>query len=165
MIGENIILQAAGIEAGSHLAKVVEGRADIIALSQATHDAILTPREPGGLSYAERALLVCRIARLNGDELLAEYYATLVSQNDITEATMQMADPAFTGDGNPRVTALLRHVDLVTQSPKEATSESIAELVDSGIDECDVVRLAELIAFINYQIRVVNGLRLMGERA
>jgi uncharacterized protein YciW len=57
----------------------------------------------------------------------------------------------------------MRHVDLVTQSPKSATRGHIDALRDAGVAEADIVRLAELIAFVNYQLRVVAGLRLLGE--
>jgi uncharacterized protein YciW len=35
----------------------------------------------------------------------------------------------------------------------------------AGLDDADIVRLSELIAFVSYQIRVVAGLRLMAEVA
>ena len=34
-----------------------------------------------------------------------------------------------------------------------------------GVAEPDIVRLSELIAFVNYQIRVVQGIRLIGRLA
>ena len=37
----------------------------------------------------------------------------------------------------------------------------IAALAAAGISEDDIVRLSQLIAFVNYQVRLVTGLRLM----
>jgi len=39
------------------------------------------------------------------------------------------------------------------------------DLSISGLDDADIVRLSELIAFLSYQIRVIAGLRLMAEVA
>ncbi|MCS5667571.1 MAG: hypothetical protein NZ876_09310, partial [Dehalococcoidia bacterium] len=64
-----------------------------------------------------------------------------------------------------RMKAIIRHTDLVTLNPKDATAEDVSALRSAGLDDADIVRLSELIAFIAYQIRVVAGLRLMAEVA
>jgi uncharacterized protein YciW len=162
MSAENSTLQAAGIEPGGKLAAAIEGRADIMALTQATQDAVLTPRVAGGLTYAERAAFACRMARLNGEQHLAAHYEMLLSSATADAAGRRLADPAFKGDGDLRLMALIRHVDLVTQAPRNASRDDIEALRQAGITEADIVRLAELIAFVNYQSRVVAGLRLLG---
>jgi uncharacterized protein YciW len=163
MITENTTLLTAGVHPSGKLADMVNGRADILGLTQATQEAIVRPQVAGDISYAERAAMACRIARLNRQEALAEHYATLLQQESDNTISAQIADPSFTGGGDRRLTALLRHVDLVTQAPKNATHEDIIALRDAGIADADIVRLAEIIAFINYQSRVVAGLRLLGD--
>jgi len=162
MTDRNVTLEAAGIPSGSKLAEVVAGRADVMALTQATMEAVLSPRVPGGISPAERAGLASRIARLNNESTLAEHFAQLMPDTGDSPA-VQIADPSFSGDGDPRTSALIRHVDLVTVSPRDATPENITMLTEVGIDDADIVRLAELISFVNYQVRVIAGLRLLGE--
>ena len=56
-------------------------------------------------------------------------------------------------------------MDLVTRRPREATAEDIAALAAQGLDDRDIVTLAGLIAFVNFQILVVAGLRMLGEDA
>jgi uncharacterized protein YciW len=75
-----------------------------------------------------------------------------------------MADPAFKGAAGTRLAAIIAYTDLVSLSPKDARAQDIQSLKDAGIDDADVVRLAELNAFLAYQIRLVAGLRLMKER-
>ena len=60
---------------------------------------------------------------------------------------------------------MLRHTDLVTVDPKEAVDGDIAALKSAGLEDADIVRLSQLIAFVSYQIRVVAGLRLIAEVA
>ena len=159
---DNVVTRAAAVEFGSDLAEIVAGRADIMALTQATHDAILRPRSVGGISYAERAAFACRIARLNDDEILARHYEQLLAeQAGADEIAKQLVDPSFDGADDRRLAALLRHIDLVTQSPKNASVADINSLKDAGVTEADIVRLSEIIAFVNYQVRVVAGLRLL----
>ena len=149
--------------AGPVLAGVLAERAEILGLSQAAHDAVLLPREPGGISHAERAALAVRMARANADAILVEHYQALLHQagkSPTLLAIAQGADPA--ADTDTRLRALIRHVDLVTLSPKDATKADIAALKAAGLPEPDIVRLAELIAFVNYQARVIAGLRLLG---
>jgi len=71
----------------------------------------------------------------------------------------------FDGGDDARAKAILRHTDLVTLNPKEATPDDVLALRTAGLDDADIVRLSELIAFVSYQIRVVAGLRLMAEVA
>ncbi len=162
MVTENTTLQTAGVEPGSRLEKVVEGRADIMALTQATQEAVLNPQVPGGITAAERAALACRMARLHGESHLAAHYEAQIPQSDEAAA---MAELSFDGGDDRRLVALIQHVDLVTQAPKDATRDHISNLKNAGVTEADIVRLSELIAFVNFQVRVAAGLRLLGEIA
>jgi uncharacterized protein YciW len=149
--------------AGSGLAGVLAERAEILGLSQAAHDAVLLPREPGGISHGERAALAARMARANADAALAGHYRGLLRRAGESAALLAIAegaDPA--ADTDRRLRAIVRHVDLVTLSPRDATKADIAALKAAGLSEPDIVRLAELIAFVNYQARVIAGLRLLG---
>ena len=155
-IFDTVVIRAAGISADHPLATVLSGRDNIIELTERSHDAALKPEPPGGLTHSERAGLACRVARLNHEGELASHYESLLEAGDAS-----IADPSFNGADNARLTAIIRHIDLVTRSPKDATAGDIAALKTAGIAEADIVRLSELIAFVNYQVRVVAGLRLM----
>ena len=155
-IFETIVAKAAGICAGSSLADVLSGRSDILELTEKSHDAALRPRQPGGLTHSERAALACRIAKLNNEAVLASHYGSLIGNGD-----QAIADTEFDGGADNRLKAILRHTDLVTVDPKEAVDSDITALRSAGINDSDIVRLSELIAFVSYQIRVVAGLRLM----
>ena len=149
--------------AGPALAEVLAERAEIMRLSQAAHDAVLLPHAPGGISHAERAALAARMARWHRDEALEVHYRErLAKAGEISTlaAVATGAAPAQAAQ-DARLRAIIRHVDLVTLAPKDATKADIAALVAAGVAEPDIVRLAELIAFVNYQVRVIAGLRLL----
>ncbi len=134
--------------AGPEAAPVLAHRADLMAASLRNQQAVIAPADPGGLPPAERLFLASRIARLNGDaDLAAQYTGGAPSPED------------------SRWMAILRHVDLVTTHPKDATQGDIAALREAGVTEPAIVRLSQLIAFVNYQVRVIAGLRLIGATA
>jgi uncharacterized protein YciW len=133
-------------------------RAEIVAMTQATHDAALKPRDPGGLSHAERAALGSRIARLNADSELAAHYDALMREAAASAEVERIADPAFKGSG--RIGALIAYTDLASTAPKDAGPGDIEGLKQAGIGDADIVRLAELNAFLAYQIRLIAGLTL-----
>ncbi len=158
---KDVIAEIVGIDPGSALAQVVAGRADIMALTQQTHDGALMPENPGGLSHAERAAFACRIAKINDDKDFETHFEAMMEKVGASDATARIADIWFDGGSDARLKALIRHVDLVAHAPKDATRRDIELLREAGIAEPDIVRLAELVAFVSYQIRVAAGLRLM----
>jgi uncharacterized protein YciW len=56
--------------------------------------------------------------------------------------------------------ALARHADLLMLEPRKATRQDVETLKTAGVSEADIVRLSELAAFVNYQLRVVAGVKL-----
>jgi uncharacterized protein YciW len=131
--------------AGAAAAPVLAHRADLMAASLRNERAVMTPDDPGGLSHAARRGLARRIALLNGSPALAAHYA--------------IAD--YPPEDGARWDAILRHVDLVTVHPKDATRADIDTLRAAGVAEPDIVRLSQVIAFVNYQVRVIAGLRVI----
>ena len=130
-------------------------------LTQQTHDAALTPVEPGGLSHAERAALAIRIARINDHKAFEDHFVTLLEKAGMPEPAARMADIWFDGGSDVRARALIRHVDLVAHAPRDATGHDVELLRQAEISDADIVRLSELVAFVSYQIRVAVGLQLM----
>lgn len=159
-----LIETLAGIRAGTPLAEALTQRAEIVALSQASHDAVLLPRDPGGLSHAERAALAARMAAWNADPALAAHYRNLLERAGRTPVLTAIA-AGEAAEADPRLAAIIRHADLLTRRTRDASRNDIAGLVAAGVAEPDIVRLAELAAFVNYQARVIAGLRLLGAAA
>ena len=155
----NIIEGLAGVRLGSPLAHALLARTDIMNLSQASYDAIIRPHEPGGVSHAERAALAARMARQNDDAILAEHYMTQLRETRADPKLNEPMPPEEVENYGKRLNAMVRHMDLLTREPKKATRADITALKDAGIGEPDIVRLSELAAFVNYQVRVIAGLR------
>lgn len=162
-IFDTAAVRASGILPNSPLAAALSVRDDILTMTEQAHDAALTPNDPGGLSHKMRAALSCRMARLSQEDALAMHFSALMEKANGPEEVIQLADPAFEGDSDDRLRAIIRHTDLVTIDTKAVVAGDIPALTNAGVSEDDVVRLSELISFVSYQIRLTIGLRLMGE--
>lgn len=147
-------LTAAGITEDGALSKVVRSRANIFELTAAAEAAVLRPRQAGGWSHPLRAALAARVARLNAEPALADTYLA-----DAGEYA-PLADPANDGTAEG-LGAVVAFTDKVAANIANADAADITSLQAAGIADADIVRLAELNAFLAYQIRVIAGLSLM----
>lgn len=157
----DVIDTAAGLSEGSPVHRLRRERPDIVRLSQTSFEAALHPRETGNLGRAERAALAARMARRLEDHRLEAYYAALLDAEGASPAVRALADQGAAAPADARLAAILRHVDLVTLTPETATPGDIERLKQAGLADRDIVTLTGLVAFVNYQSRVVAGLRLL----
>lgn len=158
----DVIDTVLGLDATSPTLALRQERLKLKHLTQTSYLAALRPAEPRNFSYARRAALAARMTALwKARELNAHYRAALAAESDSADEA-RIADPAFTpDDAESPLAVVLRHVDLVTRSPKAATRANIEALKAAGLDDRDIVALAGLIAFVNYQVLVVAGLKML----
>ncbi|WP_424814069.1 CMD domain-containing protein [Roseococcus sp. YIM B11640] len=138
----DVIDELMGIQPGSKLDELRALRPDVRIATQASEDAIFGG--PSGLTEAERHAVALHVAELNKDAALAAYHR------------------AKAGD-SPRIPVLLAHATMLTKMPDQATPEAIATLSKAGLAPRDIVMLSQLIAHVNYEARLLAGLRLLEE--
>ncbi|MFN8495504.1 MAG: CMD domain protein [Caldilineaceae bacterium] len=156
--------QLVGIQPGSPLAELRARRPDVARYTQGSYDTLLTPADPAGVSVAERLLIALRVAVLTASAPLTAHYRQRLVDLGTPAATLEAVEHFPTGDElSPREVALLRHTDLLTNEPRAATQTALAELQAQGLSARDLVTIAQLIAFLSYQVRVLAGLQLLGE--
>lgn len=158
----DVIGTVLGLDRFPDLQALREQRAKLKQLSQTSYQAALRPADPRNFSYALRAALAARMAALWKSQELSAHFRALLEREDEGSALASIADPGNGAeDADPRLQAILAHVDLVTLSPKEATRTNIEKLAAAGLDDRDIVTLAGLIAFVNYQVLVTAGLKML----
>lgn len=153
-IRDTTAIAVSGIAPQSATGRAAEGRANILAMTQTAEDAVLAPADPGGIPHDLRAALAARIARLNGEDTLAERYVARISGDET------LADPAEDGRAQG-LGAVAAFMDKVAAHTAQVRAEDVEALKSAGVADADIVRLAELNAFMAYQIRLIAGLRLM----
>ena len=144
----------AGLADDSALAAVRRQRADVVKHLQGSDDAIFAPAHHGGLTRPEREACALRVASLLRDSALEEHYHRRM---------------VALGETHPlngaRGECILAHVDRVTLDPADATKADIDALLATGLTPHAVVSLSQLIAYVNFQSRLVAGLRMLKEAA
>jgi CMD domain protein len=152
--GADVIDELAGLGPDSALAVLRRTRPEIVAHLQASDRAVFAPRCDGGLAPAERAALAMRIAvALRDAELERHYRARLAALE---------ADGAVAPARDERWRTVLAHVERVTLAPDSARRGHIEDLLGAGLSPRAVVALSQLIAYVNFQSRLLAGLRALG---
>ena len=157
----DLIDQVGGLTPASGAGALRRQRADIVALTQASYEAVIFPRDPGALSHALRAALGCRIARMNDATELIAHYAGLAAAGGDPEIAAISAGKEVP-QASPVLKAIVAHSDKVTLTPLACGRSDIEGLRAAGLDEAGIIALSELVSFLSYQIRVVAGLKLLG---
>ena len=152
-MSDDVMDALAGIS-GSALAELRRQRPDVVKHLQGSDDAIFAPQDDGGFSRAERAAAALRIATLLRDGVLEAHYRGRLLELGETSPL-----------GGERGIAVLQHVDRVTTNPDAATKADIDGLLGAGLTPHAVVSLSQLIAFVNFQSRVLAGLRMLRSAA
>jgi len=144
----DVIDRAAGLAPGDPLHAARRFRAKVVEATQASHDALL--HEPvAGLSTEDRLRVAAHACSIAGADSLARHYEALLA------AAPGAAAPS------PAVPAMLRFAATLTTDPRRGDRAALAPLKDAGLGDAAIVALAQLVAFLSYQLRVVAGLKAM----
>ncbi|MDQ2736502.1 MAG: CMD domain protein [Pseudomonadota bacterium] len=143
----DVIDHAAGLAPDDPLHAARRFRAKVVEASQASHDALL--QQPvQGLSTADRLRVAQHVCTVAGATSLAQHYAeTLASAPDCD------APPS------PSLPAMLSFAAKLTTDPRLGDRAAIEALRLAGLGDAAIVALAQLVAFMSYQLRVVAGLK------
>lgn len=149
-------LALSGATADGALGAAARGRMKVLEMTAAAEQAVLAPADPGGVPHDLRAAYAARIAYAQDETALAARYAARMNGPDYASLVDPAQDGAALG-----LAAQTRFMDRAALRTRDVAASDIDALREAGVDEADIVRLAELNAFLAYQLRVVAGLRLM----
>ena len=149
LLDNDVIDRVAGLVPGDALHSTRRFRAKVVEATQASHDALLEqPVE--GLSTAERLRVAAHVCTIAGATSLARHYEGLLADAGGGAAA-----------ASPAVPAMLRFAATLTTDPRRGDRAALALLKAAGLGDAAIVALAQLVAFLSYQLRVVAGLRAM----
>jgi len=169
----DVIDRAAGLAAGDPVHVARRFRAKVVDATQASHDALLgQPVE--GLSTADRLRVAAHVCTLAGAASLARHYAERLADHEPAGATAvatasgrgataetDAAGRAKPPSPSPALPAMLAFASKLTTDPRLGDRAAIDALKRAGLGDAAIVALAQLVAFLSYQLRVVAGLRAM----
>jgi uncharacterized protein YciW len=136
-------------------------REKVVAATQKSEDGLFDPSLPG-LTLAERLLVALLACALTPSTLCAaEYRRRLIDLNVETSLIDHISNGAIGQITDARLRAILTFTHTLITDPVKADKAALQALPQAGLSTPEVVTLAQLIAFVSYQVRVVAGLQAM----
>lgn len=121
-------------------------RPRLVELEQRAHDVLF-----GGPSIPPEQLAAARV-------IAAEHHATEAANH---YASLPGGTPPGTGTEPARIAAAEQHALLLTRTPWAASRAGIEALYAAGFGDAEIVTLSQAIAFVNHQLQLAAGLRLL----
>ena len=145
----DVIDRAAGLAPGDPLHTARRFRAKVVEATEASHDALL--QQPvDGLSTADRLRVAAHVCTIAGAASLAQHYEERLAGPAGRDAPL-----------SPALPAMLQFAAALTTDPRLGDRTALEPLRRAGLGDPAIVALAQLVAFLAYQVRVVAGLRAM----
>jgi uncharacterized peroxidase-related enzyme len=157
----DFIDQAVPLDAAHPLHALRRERPKIVAATQASQVAMFGDAVPG-LSRRHRlavALHVCRLAGATG--LAALYSQALTDEGAPPDHVQALGTDGVASVVSPRLAAMLHFAGMLTRRPLDGDRAAIDALLAAGLDAPSIVALAQLVAYLSYQVRLVAGLQAM----
>ncbi|WP_234041055.1 CMD domain-containing protein [Advenella mandrilli] len=135
-------------------------RTKVLKGTQASYEALFSPAV--GLSLTYRWLVALYASRLSGANELAEHYLEQAREHNVPEVLIEAVESGqLDGVNDSVLEAILVFTRKLVQKPVEGDKAALLALKQAGVATPDIVALAQLIAFLSYQIRLVAGLKAM----
>ena len=145
----DVIDRAAGLAPGDSLHSARRFRAKVVEATQASHDALLE-QPVDGLSSADRLRVAVHVCTITRTASLVQHYEARLA-----------ADPGRDAPPSPALPAMLHFAATLAADPRLGDAAALEPLRHAGLGDAAIVALAQLVAFLSYQVRVVAGLKAM----
>ena len=152
-VSPDILETLGGIDPTSSLAAARQTREAATRHTQGSYEAIFSSSAAEGsdLVLSLRFWLAEKIALLQQDDILQRFYAERLA--DFPAPTL-----------SPALQRAQAWVERLTTAPVSATPEQLRDLQQAGWSTEDIVTLSQLVAFVNFQSRLLRGYRLIAGR-
>jgi len=122
------------------------------------------PESAAAFPLTDRYLIAVRVAAHTSSRDVVNWYANLAREAGVPDdllARVENVEIAWTEE--TPLGAAIRHADRVTREPSKSEAAHLQILKDAGYTPAGILSLAQTIAFVNYQLRLIAGLRAFGE--
>ncbi|MFN8442633.1 MAG: CMD domain protein [Caldilineaceae bacterium] len=158
----DVIDALVGISSESPVATLRRQRPEVVQYAQNSYETLLQPTDVVGFSLVERGQAALRVASLTENPRLLAHYRHYLSQLGEEPSAIEAIETFPEGvQLSPPLSAMLRHVDLLTHQPAAATPADVTSLQAVGFSTRNIVTLSQLIAFLSFQTRIVTALQLL----
>lgn len=154
-----------GVDETSPIVALRNQKPSLVTELQDYYDALFHPDDESAaaLPLADRYVIAVRTASFTGSEAVANWYANLATAAGVSDEVIASArDVTIPWTNDSTLDAAIRHTDLLTTHPVDARPEDLQALKDAGFSPAGIVSLSQTVAFVNYQLRLIAGLRALG---
>ncbi|CAJ0816347.1 hypothetical protein LMG19087_02725 [Ralstonia wenshanensis] len=162
---QDVVDQVADLGDGSPTHALRRAREKVATATQGSYEALFDAALPG-LTLGERLLVALYTCHVTPARELAEHYRARLANTPVDADVLQAVDHGNVDTlGDTRLRAILTFTRTLVERPIEGDRDALLRLPAAGLATADVVTLAQLIAFLSYQTRLVAGLRALREAA
>ncbi|GAB3629804.1 CMD domain protein [Pandoraea terrae] len=160
-LDHDVVDRVAGLAVGSATHTLRHRRDKVATATQGSYDGLFDP-SLAGLPLTERLLVALYACRLTPCATLAAHYRAALAQHDVDAASLAAVETGAPEDvSDPRLRAILTFTRTLIENPVAGDRAALHTLPAAGLTTPAVVALAQLIAFLSYQIRLVAGLQAL----
>ena len=170
MNGENqqtvdVVDAILGNQAAERVAALRRQKPELGAQLQRYYEAIFEPTEASATQFplVDRCLVAIRVASHTGSAAVIEWYEKSARAAGADEEQLERAsNPGRAWTDETVLGAAMRHADLVTLTPDQTSAADLQRLKAAGLSPAGMLSLAQTIAFVSSQLRLIAGLRALG---
>ena len=158
--GSDVIDQLLGLTPDHPLHAVRHQRDKVVDATQGSYEALLSP-EVQGLSVQERLLVGWYASRLTPCPVLERHYQSRLDDTWPSAVREALAQDQLSLLKDERLRAILQFVRALITKPITADKALLHTLPAAGLSTPAIVALAQWIAFLSYQARLLGGLQAL----
>jgi len=162
----DVIDQIIGGDPNGRIAALRSRKPALIDELQAYYVSIFepNPESAAAISVGDRALAAVRVASHTGSGAVVDWYAGVAVDAGVApELIARARDVATVWDDGTSLGAAIGRADLVTLRPADTEASDIQLLKEAGLTPAGILSLSQTIAFVAYQVRLIAGLRALGD--
>jgi uncharacterized protein YciW len=151
-----------GLAAPAPLHSVRHARDKVVAATQGSHELFFARNLQGDLTLVERLAVALYAASLTPQPTLAEHYLQQLQTEGAAPDTLALIQAdAIEGLEDARLRSILGFTRTLILAPVEGDQGALKQLQDAGLATTEIVVLAQLIAYLSYQVRLFAGLNAL----
>ena len=154
------------IEGGSPIAALRNQKPELATQLQDYYLALFEPDAESAAAFPvqDRYLVAVRVAAHTGSRAVADWYANLAREAGVLDDLIaRVHNTEIVWAEETPFGAAIRHADRVIKEPQKSEAAHLQLLKDAGYTPAGILSLAQVIAFVNYQLRLIAGLRALGD--
>ncbi|WP_028225091.1 CMD domain protein [Paraburkholderia ferrariae] len=157
----DIIDRVAGLAPDSATHALRHQRAKVAEATQGSYETLFDPARDD-ITLVERLLVALYASRLTPSPALAAHYRAELAAHGVDAAVLAAVETGAPEDlAAPRLRAILAFTRTLIENPVAGDKAALQTLPAAGLTTPAVVALAQLIAFLSYQTRLVAGLQAL----